>query len=628
VVGIVPDLASLFHEQDVWLPLEFDLSKIQNGRGYHWYIALGRLKPNVSLRQANAEVRAIASTIAAQHPRENLGIGARAVDLRQALTADYQWRMLVLFGLVALILVLCCANVATLALVRAASRVRDFSVRIAIGANRPQIITQVLTESILLSIVATAAGYALAYLLVRMIVGWSALRLPMAPNIHLDWRVFVFAAALAFLCGLGFGLAPALRATQVDVAEALKQSSGRTTDSRSHQNLRRSFVFAQGLIAALLAVVCALLLRSFAHAAEVNPGFDVQNMLTAHISLPRSRLDYEHPGKVGDFTSKALERIRQIPGVLDAAIASDLPLTDSGAGAGVLVEGKSSTSSPFSAPFAQWTLVSPGYFTALGIPILQGRDFQKFDRQNTPLVTIVNSSFVRRFLGGGPALGKRISLATNPTGFNEIVGVVGDVHQSALEQNPVPQVFFSLNQLEDAWLVVFARTQGNPLDYVAPIQRVIQQIDPEIAVFLPRTMEQTIAMRGAWRTFETSLVGIFAVIAIGLSALGTFAVISFSITQRTAEIGIRMALGASAKQVLRHFVQAGIFPALAGVLAGLLLAPALARSMSPLLFRVTPYDFPSYAVAFVILCLTALLASVIPALRAARLPPSRALRHE
>jgi putative ABC transport system permease protein len=628
VVGVLPNLLMMFGEQNVWLPLDLDLTKRENGRGYHWYYALGRLRPGVSLHEANEELRTVAAALATEYPLRNEAVSAHARQLRETIIGDYRSALLLLFGLVAAVLLIACVNVASLSLTRASARQREMSIRVAIGANRMQLFRQMLAESLLLSCTATVAGVVMAIVLVRLITRLSLLSIPLSQNIQVDWRVLLFCAGTALLTGVGFGLAPALRASIVQAGESLKQSTTRSTETRSQRNLKRSFVFLQSALAALLLVFSGLLLRSFLNASQIDPGFDVSHLLTLHVSLPASRLDFEHPGKVGVFVRSVLARIRGIPGIEDAAIASDVPLTVTGGAAGVLVEGKPQPKSPFSAPYAQWTLVSPGYFRALRIPLLRGRDFDEHDHQGTPSVAIVNQAFVTHFLDGRDAGAKRIALASDPSHYLQIVGVVGDVHQLGMEKETIPQVFFSLNQLEDSWLAIVVRTEDDPIRYVMPIRSAVQKVDPEIAVFLPKTMQQIISQQRGWRVFETSLVGAFAGIAILLAALGTYAVISYSIAQRIPEIGIRMALGATRANILNNFILEGAMPAVMGTELGLILGFGVAKASASLLYGVTPSDVFSYAATVLILLTVAFLASYFPARRASSLEPSRALRYE
>ena len=627
IVGVLPDMPMLFGEEQVWLPLQMDLSILANSRGYHGYYAIGRLRPGVSIAAAKRELKQVAATLAAEHPRENATVSAGLESLRRSITGEYRPALWLLFGFVAAVLLIACVNVASLTLARASSRHREISVRVAIGASRTRLFRQMLTESILLSGVASFAGVVLAIVLVRVVTHLPVLTIPLAENIRIDWRVLLFSTGVALATGIGFGLAPALTSCFSSVNDVLKQTSGRTTESRSHHNVTRSFVFFQSALAALLLVISGLLLKSFLLASHIDPGFDPHGLLTLHISLPASRFDVNHPGEISQFVRTALRNIVTIPGIKQAAVASDLPLIGTGGGGGVVVDGESQTSA-FNAPYAQLTRVSPDYFATLRIPLLTGRQFNNGDGPDTTPVVIVNRAFVKKILHGEPALFKRITMAFQQTRHWQIIGVVGDVPQLGIETDALPQVFFSTNQSESGWLAIVVRTNGSPGSYVASIRNEIQKINPGIAVFLPRTMDQIIAQQRGWRAFEASLVTAFAFVAVLLAALGTYAVISYSIAQRLAEIGIRMALGATNWNILKTFTIQGALPAVVGTAVGIVFGFAVARIFENLLYGVRPGDIASYISAVLVLVFVAVAASWIPARRAASIDPSRALRYE
>jgi putative ABC transport system permease protein len=628
IVGVLPNLRMMFGEQNVWLPVEFDLSKLENGRGYHWYQALARLRPGVNPTQSNQELSALAASLAAQHSDWNENVGAHARVLRDTIVGDYSLALKLLFAFVVGVLCIACVNVANLSLARGSSRNREMSIRVALGATRLQLFRQLLTESVLLACSAAVAGIGLAAVLIRAIMHMPFLNIPLSRNVALDSRVVLFSAALAVLTGIGFGLAPAVRASLVSVAEVLKQASARTTESRAQWNLKRFFIVLQSALAALLLVFSGLLLRSLVNASHIELGFEERNLLTMHISLPLSRVDEKHPGKIGSFTRTVLARIRAIPGVESAAISSTLPLTGRGGGAGVLVEGEPQPKSAFSAPYAEWTIISPRYFRTLGVPIVYGRDFDDRDNQTAPSVVIVNQAFVKRFLKDASSKFTRIALASDPSHYRQIVGVVRDVRQSGVETQPLPQIFLPVNQVDDIWFAISARVKGDAAQYFAPIRNAVQSTDPGIAVFLPRTMEEIVHEQRGWRNFETSLVSCFGAVAILLAALGSYAVVSYSIGQRVPEIGIRMALGATHADILKNYTRQGCMPALVGAGIGILAALWLARLAANLLYGIGPNDAVSYCAAAAIIVLAAVLASYVPARRAALLDPSRALRYE
>jgi putative ABC transport system permease protein len=624
IIGILPDLAMIFGEASIWLPLSIDLSQPENGRGHHAFFVLGRLRKGVTLSQANRELTALAAALAAEFPTKNEAIGARAYQLRQAIAGNYRPALLLMLGFVACVLLIACGNVASLALARAADREREISVRIALGANAHRLFQQMLTESVVFSTTATMIGVGFAIVLVHGIARLP-LRIPLSPNIQIDWRVATFAAAVALFTGVLFGLAPALRALLVQPVEGLKRSGIRSTESRGQQNIKRAFVTLQSAMAALLLIICGLLLRSFLQASSIDPGFDTHNLLTLHVDLPVAS---EQTGKISLFVRNVLDRIRDIPGVESAAIASDVPLTFHGGAAGVLVEGTAQPKSPFSAPYAQWTFVSPGYFETLRVPFLTGRDFSPHDRSDTPTIAIVNQAFVRQFLGGRRANLRRIALATNPSNYLQVVGVVGDVRQYGIEHESIPELFLSLNQVEVNWLAILLRTHGDPMSYLGQVRNAVQKVDPTIAVFLPNTMQQILTQQKAARSFGTGLVAAFALLAVFLAAQGTYAVISFTVSQRAPEIGTRMALGATDRQILREFTLKGALPVIWGSVLGLSAGLVSARVGATLLYGVSPHDLLSYVAAVLILIAVAIVASYFPARRAALLEPSNALRYE
>jgi putative ABC transport system permease protein len=562
-----------------------------------------------------------------EYPNENRNVSAQVRTLRSIVVGNFRVGLIALFGFVLVVLFMVCASVANLSLARVATWEREVSIRLALGASKTQLLRQVLTESLLLSASATIAGTILAIVLVHAVLDTPGLTFPLARNIRVDWRALFVAVGLAAATGVGFGLAPAVQAFFTNLNESLKQTSARSSESRRHRNLSRWLVVLQSFAAAALLVFSSLLLRSFLQAARIDPGFSPDHLLGMYVSIPTAQMDYDHPGKIGALVREALRQIRSIPGVESAAFASDLPLNPTAGQAGVLVEGNSEMSA-LTAPTARGTLVSPGYFRTLGVPILQGRDFDDHDTNASPTVVIVNQAFVHRFLDGHNATRQRVALASDPKQFLRIVGVVGDVRQVNLERSSAPQVYLSLNQQEHIWLAILARTRGNPMQFFVPIREAVERAGPEVAVFLPKPMEQIIQQQGSWRRFETALVTAFAVFALFLAAFGTYSVISNVVSHRIPEIGIRMALGASPRDILRHFIVRGIAPAILGGFAGIVGALAAARLTASLLYEIGPYDWYSYAFAALTIVVVSTAATYIAARRAALLNPSRALRYE
>lgn len=628
VVGILPKGFGVFRPADIWLPIAFDLSMPPNTRGRRWYWALGRLKNGVSLRQANAELATEAASLAAAYPEQNRGVGANAMTLRDALAGNVRPVLYMLLGAGLCVLLIACGNIANLALARATGRQRELSVRMALGASPRSLFRQLLVENVLLSVSAALAGISIAAAAVRALRTLPGTRIPNPEEIQLDWRVLAFAVAIGILTGIGFGLAPAIRASMTRVNHTLKQSSGRLTESRAQQNIRSVFVFLQAAIATFLLIGSVLLIRSYSKAAIIDPGFDAGHILAVHVSLSTPRYDQQNVGAVSRFARRTVEAIRTIPGVTDAAITTNLPLVGTGGGGAILVEGKPLPKSLWDTVYVQWTRVSPEYFQTMRIRRISGRDFDDRDARGARPVVIVNESFVRQFFAGQDPIGKNVATVVDPTQWRQIVGVVADVPQLDIERKTLPEIFFPLAQFEIPWLAIVIRTTGDPLTYTNAIRREVQKIDPTIAVFLPRTMEQIIDSQLGWRVFQTSLVSGFAVIAIVLACIGIYAVVAYSVSQRTAELGIRMALGAERGQILHVVVRQGATPAIFGALAGALCSVAISRVVAQLLYGIEATDTITYLLVIGLFFAIALLASYLPARRAAGLDPSRALRYE
>ncbi len=634
VIGILPKNFTLLGHRDVLLPLPFDPKAPQNRRGYHAYSVFARLAPGVTIERANAELATIAASTAAVFPNQNQGVSAKAVSLLDSLQgegigsaqANFKPALLVLLAAVLCVLLIACGNVTNLNLVRARSRQREIAVRVAVGASRTQLFRQVLVESILLSLSAAVAGLALAFGLVRLFDKISLAAIPRLEETSIDFRVLLFTLAIGVLAGIGSGLLPALHSSQLDLNGALKQASGRVTESRNEQRLRRLFVALETGLAAVLLVECGLFVKSFARASEINPHFSTDHLLTVYLALPASRYGLQHPDATPPLVRGVLTRVRGLPGVISAATASDLPLTGTAAGGGLLLEGQARAAQFWDTPYVAQTDVSPQYFKTLKIRFLAGVDFE--DRTSSAKVAIVNQALVRKLFHKQDPIGKRIAIVTDELDWRQIVGVVADVPQTSIEKTAEPEVFFPMTRLNAPWLALAVRVNGDPLRYIGSIKREIAKVDRAAAVFLPRTMEQIMEKQLQWRGLQTWVVGAFAFLAITLASLGVYAVIAYSVGQRRSEIGLRMALGASDVEVRRMILWQGVRPALIGGAIGLLCAFALARATANLLFGTKAGDAAIYALVAALLLLVSALASFFPARRAAALDPWKALRHE
>ena len=628
IAGILPRDFLVLGDFDVWLPVTIDPNNVINARGYHWYWAVGRLRPGVSLRQANAELRTAAASLAVQYPQKNKGVSAKAISLRDSIAGAVRPALLMLLGAGLCVLLIACGNVANLALASAAAREREISLRIALGAKRSRLFRQLLVENILLSVLAALAGIALALAAIRFLRNLPAGRIPNPQDITLDWRVLLFAIGSGVLTGAVFGLAPALRASMTRVHDAIKQSGARATDSRGQRRLRSVFVFLEAALATLLLIQCGLLIESYSKASHIHPGFDSRNLLTLNVSLPPTRYGPAHPGSVTSFARKLLPRIRSIPGVESAALTSALPLTATGGGSGILIEHQPRPKSIKDSPFVQSTRVSPDYFRTMKIPLVRGRYFDERDNATSPDVTIVNETFARQFFHGQDPIGKRLSPALDSPEWTEIVGIVPDVPQLGIEKPALPEIFYPLEQAELPWLSIVARTNGDPLSYTNAIRAEAEQVDPQVAIFLPRTMDQIVGRQLGWRAVQTWIVGFFATIAIILASIGIYAVVAYSAARRVNEIGIRIALGAEKSDILRMVVREGALPVLAGSVVGALCSVAVSAALAQLFYGIEATDPSTYVLVIVLFLAIAMLASYLPARRAAALDPSRALRYE
>ena len=632
IVGVMPRDFTLLGHRDIFLPLQVVPSALENRRGYHGYAVFARLAPGVSLSQANAELSAFSASLAKAFPKENKNVGAKAMGLRDSLSGEgigssqtnARAALLVLLAAVLCVLLIACGNVANINLVRGWSRQREMALRIAVGATRLQLCREVLAESLLLSVSAALAGIMLAFGVVRVVTRLPLTTIPRLEETTVDWRVLFFGLLLGIFTGLGSAITPVFRVRAINLNDSLREGGTRTTESKSNQKLRRFFVSFQTALAVALLIECGLLTKSFAKASRIDPSFTVDHLLTVYFSLPAVR--YRPAETTLAMISEVLQRVRGLSGVTSAAVTSDLPLTGTAAGAGVVVEGQPHPRQFWGAPYALLADISPRYFETLKIRLVSGKDFS--DHDNSRPVAIVNQALVHKLLPGQDPLGKRISTVVGQLNWREIVGVVADVPQTAIEKKAEPQVFFPLIMLDAPWLGMAVRVNGDPARFVTPIRAEVGKVDPAIAVFLPRSMNQILEKQLLWRKVQTWVVGSFAALAVTLASLGVYSVIAYSVKQRRTEMGVRMALGATQGELLLLVVWQGIKPALIGAPIGLIAGFAAAHATSSLLFGTESNDVAVYATVGAILVMVALAASLLPAIRASFAEPSNILRHE
>jgi putative ABC transport system permease protein len=628
VAGILPgDFQFPFENPpaDLWIPVQQDtqLRNLIPRRGGHYLSAIARLRPGVTLGEAETELAGINGRLSKQYPAENGGWGIRIAPLQHELVGDVQLGLLVLLSAVALVLLIACANVANLLLARATSRSRELAVRAALGAGRKRIVRQLLTESLLLGGMGGAAGAATAWWAVR---GLSKLLPDDLPRIHaiqVDGWVLGFALLLSVLVSLVFGLAPAIHATSVNLVEGLKEGA-RGNPEGSGKRLRAVLIVGEVALAVVLLTGAGLLVRSFLELQSVSPGFRVNGILTATVVLPQSQ--YTKPEEWARYSGQAIERIRTIPGVTGASVVMGLPMSGSRVNLAFAIDGK--PQAPEDRVSANYASVSRGYFQLFGIPLLRGRVFDERDTAASQKIAIVSEAFTRRYFPNEEAIGKHVSFGFPEQASREIVGVVGDVRQVSLDAAAEPEMYAPFEQ-SPVWAMNFAvRTAGDPAALASAVRERIQEGDKDLPVVDVQPMTVYLRDSMAQPLFRTLLFGLFGVVALVLAAVGIYGVISYTVAQRTQEIGLRMALGAAPAQVLGLVVGQGMKLVLVGLAAGMAGAFGLTRLFSSLLFGITPGDPLTYFGTVLVLMLVSLLACYIPAKRAMSVDPLVALRYE
>jgi putative ABC transport system permease protein len=635
VVGVLaksfrfPDpFQSTEEESAIWVPIAFSSEEAGN-RGGHYLLVYARSKPGVTVKQAQADMNTIAGRLQQQYPDTNTSVGAVVISLHEQVVGDIRPALLILLGAVAFVLLIACANVANLLLARAAARQKETSIRTALGATRSRLIGQFLTESVLLAGVGGIVGLVLAVVGMKLLVALMPASISQAKDINIDAKVLGFTFLVSALTGVVFGLAPALHASRPDMNESLKEG-GKGTAGVARSRVRNLLVVIEVALALVLLICAGLLINSFLKLRSVDPGFNASNLLTMKVVLPRSK--YPDAAKRTAFYNELLQRVESLPGVQSAGVITNLPLTFKGNSGGVTIEGRPEPA-PDEIPIVITRTVSPDYFRTMNIPVLTGRQFSPQDSPDSARVVIVSETTAQRFWPGEDALGKRIKMG----GFNSdepwlsVVGIVKDVRQFELDVDPKPQAYFPYTQMTYSFLAprdLVVRTAVDPLSLAAAARNEVWSIDKDQPVSNIATMEQILSNSVARQRFNMLLLAIFAAVALVLAAVGIYGVISYSVTQRTHEIGIRMALGATSSDVLRLVVGQGFKLVSIGVGIGLACAFILTRLMESLLFGVSATDPMTFAAISAVLVAVAMLASYIPARKATRVDPMVALRYE
>ncbi len=624
VIGVTAqEFQDAFGPVEVWLPITSapNPNWFQRGQPNVWAVAL--LKPDVTPADGQRDLSAIAAQLAAEYPETNGGSDAYVMPLRGFIVGNTRATLMIVLAFVGVVLLIACANVANLQLARGASRLREISVRAALGAGRRRLVRQLLTESLVLSILGGALGIALAYWTVGAIVAAAPGGLPTFGTVGINLRVLAFSTALTVFAGLLFGIAPALHGARVDLGAALTQRSG-DGGRGGRFDLRQTFVAIQMALCIVLLIGAGLLTRSLAALRQVDPGFDPDRLLTAEFRLPAVK--YDTPEKISLFMTHALAAIRAVPGVRRAAFVQSIPLSGNWGGVqyATLDHPELNTAT---APVAQQNTVSDGAFRTMGIR-LSGRDFDARDRAGAPLVAIVNEELARRVWPGRPAIGQRLRLVLAPDTTVTVIGVVADVKQITLGEPPTPQIYGSMLQSPGIFNTVAVRTTGDPDALASAVRAALWSVDPDQPVWKMRSMAMLVQRDFAAPRFTMALTLAFALIALLLAAVGVYGTMSYAVAQRTREVGIRMALGARRHEVVRLVLRRGLVViaiALAvGLVAGLGLAPLLRRQ----LFGIVPLDPVTFLAVPFVLTAVALVACYLPARRAANVDPMVALRTE
>lgn len=630
VIGVMPKGFQYPDSADMWVPLGIDLSKF--GRGTHFLFALGRLKANVQVAAAQSEMDAIANHLEQQYPDSNLDAGIELVPLQEQMVRRVKDALLVLLVAVGFVLLIACANVTNLLLVRATSRQKEIAIRTALGASRWRLMRQFLTEGILLSVLGGALGLLLAWWGVDAIHSFLPGDIVRNKSIGIDQWVLAFTLAVSVVTGIFSALAPAWFGTNPNLNQTLKESGKQVTSGFLRKSLRASLVISEVALALVLLVGAGLLVKSFVRLQQVDPGFKPDNVLTMMISLPSKK--YADGKQKNDFFQQALERINSIGGVKVAGAVTDLPFSGSRSRSSFQIEGRPSTD-PNDDYTADNRVVSPNYFNAMGMTLLEGRDFTERDNKEAQGAIVINQSLARIFFPNENPLGKRINIGTpEETEFygkpvwREIVGVVADIKHQDLQAESKPEMYIPFLQHPAGRLMVVVRQTAGATNPTTAIREAIQSIDKDLPVFGVNTMERRLSQSILPQRLNMWLISIFAATALVLAAIGLYGVMSYSVAESTREIGIRMALGARPADVLKLIISQGMKVLLIGLAIGLGAAFALTRLMGSLLFGVTATDAVTFISVSVLLAVVALLACFIPARRAARVDPMVALRYE
>jgi putative ABC transport system permease protein len=626
VVGVMPPGFQFLEAAELWLPLAQN-PFLTRGRAVRLLNVIGRLKPGSTRAQAGAEMNTVTRNLAAQYPNTNVGVGARLVSVHEQVTGKVRLALWLMFGAVGLVLLIACANVANLTLARAAARRKEIAVRAALGAGRARLLRQLLTESVLLALLGSAFGVLLAVWGIDALMTLNPLQLPRYNPVGVDATVLGFTLLTALLTGVFFGLAPAWQASKLDLQTALKDG-GRTVAEAGTRRMSDWLVVAEMALALVLLIGAGLLIRSFAQLLQVKPGFNTEHVLTMQVLLPQTA--YAQPPQRVNIFQQLETRLKALPEISAVGMATRVPLLGALNNVTSTIDVEGRPLPPGQRPEIDFRRASTGYFQALGIPLLKGRTLTEADVANNTGAVVINEALAKRFWPGEDPLGKRLRTgpSSDQASWQTVVGVVGNVRHLALELEPRSELYYHTDSNPPFGPVFVIRTKGDPHNVISAVRAQVRELDRNLPVANVNTMEQLVTQSVAQRHFAMLLFGVFAALALVLAGVGIYGVISYSVTQRTQEIGVRMALGAQRRDVLRLILGQGMKLAVLGVAIGLGLAVVLTRLMQSLLFGVRATDPLTFALIALLLTAVALLACWLPARRATQVDPLVALRYE
>lgn len=631
VVGVMPasfDLPNL--SPDLWTPLALTPAQLDpvKERSHQWLYMLARIRPNVTMAQAQAAVNSVAQRLMREYPNffpPHVGYGMKVVQLLPDLIGNTGKFLFVLLAAVGFVLLIACSNVANLMLARATARSREMAVRAAMGAGRLRIVRQLLTESVLLSAVGGAMGFFLAVWGVELLKAAGPRNVPRLNEASVDGLVLAFTAVASLAAGVLFGLAPALDASKVNLHETLKEGGRSGSTGAARQRLRGLLVIGEVALTLVLLVGCFLMIESFRRLLDVNPGFDPHNVLTLQTTLPEAQ--YSKPGQIARFYNNLLDRVSRLPGVETAGAIDALPFSQFGNSGSFLIEGKPPSRGEI-LPHADVRRVMPGLFSTLRIPLKRGRVFTDGDTASSPRVALIDDVLAREYWPHQDPIGHRVAMVSSTPQWYTVVGIVGNVRNRGFSAPRKGVLYFPLAQWPKTHMSIVVRSASNPAGLAGAVRQAVENIDREQPVYAVKTMEQYVSESVTDQRLAVFLLAAFAGLALILAAVGIYGVISYSVSQRTHEIGVRAALGAQQGDILRLVMGQGLRLVLLGAIAGIISALALTRLMASLLYGVNPADPLTLIVVSFVLTAAAMLACYIPARRATKVDPTIALRHE